>query len=98
MPESLQLIISILLLVAALILSRQFHAWKIKKAYLRIVEDLKSRNATTPQSAVPLPYANRPFLRIGLKDHRPMALKSLVAENIVGMTEDGRYYLLDKRV
>ncbi len=98
MPESLELIISILLLVAALILSRQFHAWKTKKAYLRIIEDLKSRDAVTPQSAIPLPYAKRPFLRIGLRDHRPMALKSLVAENIVGITEDGRYYLLDKRV
>jgi hypothetical protein len=98
MPESLQLIISILLLVAALILSRQFHAWKIKKAYLRIVEDLKSRDAVTPQSAIPLPYANRSVLRIGLRDHRPAALKALVAENIVGVTEDGRYYLLDKRV
>jgi len=98
MPNSLELIISILLLVSALILSRQFHAWKIKKAYLRIVDDLKSRDAVTPQSAVVLPYANRSFLRIGLRDHRPMALKSLVAENIVGMTADGRYYLLDKRV
>ena len=45
-----------------------------------------------------MPYANRPFLRIGLRDHRPMALKGLVAENIVGTTPDGRYFLLDKTV
>ena len=45
-----------------------------------------------------MPYANRPFLRIGLRDHRPMALKGLVAENIVGNTQDGRYFLLDKTV
>ncbi|UCD80248.1 MAG: hypothetical protein JSW26_02105 [Desulfobacterales bacterium] len=98
MPETGELIISILLLVAALILSRHFHAWKIKKAYLRIIEDLKSREAFTPESAIVLPYANRSFLRIGLKDHRPTALKSLIAEHIVGMTEDGRYFMLDKRV
>ena len=98
MPDSLQLIISILLLVVALILSRQYHAWKIKKAYRDIVEDLKRREAYNAQSAVTLPYANRPFLRIGLRDHRPMALKGLVAENIVGTTPDGRYFLLDKTV
>ena len=98
MPESLELIISILLLGAALILSRYFHSWKIKKAYLRIIEDLKSRQAFNPESAIALPYANRPFLRIGLRDHRPAALKSLVAENIVGATQDGRYYILDKGV
>lgn len=98
MPQTTELIISIILLVLALILSRQFHAWKIKKAYLRIIEDLKSREAFTPESAIVLPYATRPFLRIGLRDHRPAALKSLVAEHIVGMTEDGRYYILDKRV
>ena len=98
MPESLQLIISILLLVAALILSRQFHAWKIKKAYLSIIEDLKSQDAINPQSAIALPYANRPIIRIGLRDHRPAALKSLVADHIVCITEDGRYYLLDKSV
>ena len=97
MPDSLQLIISILLLVVALILSRQYHAWKIKKAYRDIVEDLKRREAYNAQSAVTLPYANRPFLRIGLRDHRPMALKGLVAENIVGNTQD-RYFLLDKTV
>jgi len=98
MPETLQIIISILLLVVALILSRQFHAWKIKKAYRGIVEDLKRREAFSAQSAITLPYANRPFLRIGLRDHRPMALKGLVAENIIGTTPDGRYFLLDKTV
>jgi len=98
MPESLQVIISILLLGAALILSRQFHGWKTKKAYLSIIVDLKSRQAFNPESAVALPYANRPFLRIGLRDHRTVALKSLVAENIVAMTEDRRYYILDKSI
>ena len=98
MPESFQVIISILLLGAALILSRQFHGWKIKKAYLRVMEDLKSRQAFNPESAVALPYANRPFLRIGLRDHRTAALKSLVAENIVAMTEDRRYYILDRSI
>jgi hypothetical protein len=98
MPESFELIISILLLGAALILSRYFHGWKIKKAYLRIIEDLKTRQAFNAESAIALPYASRSVLRIGFRDHRPAALKSLVAENIVGTTPDGRYYILDKSV
>jgi hypothetical protein len=98
MPETLELIISILLLVAALVLSRQFHAWKIKKAYLRIVEELISRKAFNPESAVVLPYANRGLLNFGLRDHRPAALKSLVADNVVAITQDRRYYIRDKSV
>jgi hypothetical protein len=98
MSETAQLIISLLLFGAAIVLTRQFHAWKIKKAYLRIIDDLKSQGALAPESAINLPYAQRPLLRMGLKDHRPTALKSLVTDAIVGMTDDGRYYLLDKRV
>ncbi len=98
MPQAAELIISLMLLGTALVLTRQFHGWKIKKAYLSIIDDLKSRGALTPDSAVNLPYAQRSLIKIGLKDHRPIALKSLVTDAIVGVTDDGRYYLLDKRV
>jgi hypothetical protein len=98
MPEAAELILSLLILGAAIILTRQYHAWKIKQAYLIIIEDLKSKGALTPDTAINLPYAQRHALRIGLRDHRPMALKGLITENIVGITEDGRYYLLDRRV
>ena len=98
MPETTELILSLLILGAAIVLTRQFHAWKIKRAYLTIIEDLKSKGARNPETAINLPYAHRHALRIGLRDHRPVALKGLIAENIVGLTEDGRYYLLDRRV
>ena len=98
MPETTELILSLLILGAAIVLTRQFHAWKIKRAYLNIIEDLKSKGAQTPETAINLPYAQRHPLRLGLRDHRPVALKGLIAENIIGLTEDGRYYLLDKRV
>ena len=52
--------------------------------------------ALVPESAVDLPYGRRNILRIGLKDHRPTALKSLVLDNMVGISEDGKYYLIDK--
>ena len=98
MPETTELILSLLILGAAIVLTRQFHAWKIKRAYLTIIEDLKSKGALAPETATNLPYAQRHALRIGLRDHRPAALKSLITENIVGITDDGRYYLLNRRV
>jgi len=98
MTETVEIIISVLILGAAIIFTRQFHAWKIKRAYLSIVEDLKSQGAMTPETAITLPYSQRSLLKFGLRDHRPAALKALVNENIVGITEDRRYYILDSRV
>lgn len=98
MGETGEIIIGILILGAAILLTRQFHAWKIKRAYLTIIEDLKSQGARTPETAVHLPYARRSPLRFGVRDHRPAAMKGLVSENFVGITEDGRYYILDSRV
>ena len=98
MAETGELIIGILVLGAAILLTRQFHAWKIKRAYLTIIEDLKSQGARTPETAVHLPYARLSPLKFGLRDHRPIAIKGLVSENFVGITEDGRYYILDDRI
>jgi hypothetical protein len=98
MGETGEIITAILVLVAAILLTRQFHAWKLKRAYLAIIEDLKSQGAHTPETAIDLPYARRSPLRFGLRDHRPAALKGLISENFVGITEDGRYYILDNRV
>jgi hypothetical protein len=96
MSETAQIVIGILIMLVVIVLTRRFHAWKIKKAYLSIVEDLKSKGAFDANSAVDLPYARRNLLRVGLKDHRPTALKSLVLDKIVGISEDGKYYLLDR--
>jgi len=96
MSETSQIIMGICILVAILALTRKYHGWKIKRAYLYVIEDLKANNARDPESAVELPYGRKNVLRMGLKDHRPTALKSLVLDNIVGMSEDGKYYLNDK--
>jgi len=98
MGETGDIIIGILILGTVIVLTRQFHAWKIKKAYLTIIENLKSQGALTPETAINISYANRSILRFGVRDHRPMALKGLIAENIVGITQDGRYYISDSRV
>ena len=98
MAETGELIIGLLVLSAAILLTRQFNAWKIKRAFLTIIEDLKSQGAHTPETAIHLPYARLSPLKFGLRDHRPTVIKGLVSENIVGITEDGRYYILDGRV
>jgi hypothetical protein len=96
MSETVQIIMGIGIMLAVIVLTRRYHAWKIKKAYLSIIEDLKAKGALDLMSAVDLPYGRRKILRIGLKDHRPTALKSLVLDKIVGVSEDGKYYLLVK--
>ena len=96
MSETVQIIMGIGIMLAVIVLTRRYHAWKIKKAYLSIIEDLKAKGALDLMSAVDLPYGRRKILRIGLKDHRPTALKSLVLDKIIGVSEDGKYYLLVK--
>ncbi len=96
MSETLQIILGICIMLVVILLTRRYHAWKIKGAYLFIVGDLKAKGALDPNSAVDLPYGRRNILRIGFKDHRPTALKSLVLDKMVGITEDGKYYLIDR--
>ena len=96
MSETIQIIMGIGIMLIVIVLTRRYHAWKIKKAYLFVIEDLKTKGAFDLKSAVDLPYGRRSMLRIGLKDHRPTALKSLVLDKIVGISEDGKYYLLVK--
>ncbi len=98
MSETGQLILGICIMLAVIILTRKYQGWKIKRAYLIIIDDLKGKGALDAKSAVELRYARRNLLRIGLKDHRTAALKSLVIDKIVGMSEDGRYYLLDRTI
>ena len=96
MSEYFQMFIAISALFVAVMLSRKFQAWKIKRAYYRIVEDIKTKKAFDSQTAIDLPYARNPMFRVGLRDLRPIALEHLVQDNIVGVTEDGKYYLKDK--
>jgi hypothetical protein len=96
MSETSELIIGICVLILVITLSRKFHAWKIKRAYIFIIEDLKTQGAFDPASAVDLSYARNAMFRIGYKDHRPTALKHLISNNIVGITTDENYYLKDK--
>ena len=98
MSETTELIIGIGVLILVFALTRRFHAWRFKRASIFIVEDLKKQGAYSDHSAVDLPYTRRNPLKMGLRQHYPQALDYLILENIVGKTEDGRYYLIQKNV
>ncbi|MGD9241086.1 MAG: hypothetical protein PVG69_13725 [Desulfobacterales bacterium] len=98
MSQNTELIIGIVVLILVFVLSRKFHAWRFKRAYLSIIDDLKKKAAYSAHSAVELPYVKRNFLRMGTRQHGPQALELLVRENFVGKTEDGRYYLIQKNI
>ena len=98
MSQNTELIIGIGVLILVFVLSRKFHAWRFKRAYLSIIDDLKKKAAYSAHSAVELPYAKRTSLGIGVRQHGTQALEILIRENIVGKTEDGRYYLIQKNV
>jgi len=96
MSQGTVVIFGIFILVAVFMLSRRVHAWRFKRAYFFIIEDLKARGALDPRSSVELPYDRRPLLRMGTRDFRPQALQHLISSNIVDVTDSGKYYLKDK--
>jgi len=93
MSEAGKIIIGICALVAVYILTRQYHAWQMARAFKRIIRDLKEKGAMDASSAVDLPYARQNIFRMGLRDYTPKTLQYMTDHNIVGVTPDGRYYL-----
>ena len=89
-----QLIIFLFIIVVTIILLRKVVSWKMIKSYNFIINDLKERNALDTESAIELSYAKRNLLKLGLRDYRPKILVQLVINGTVGVTEDGRYYLI----
>jgi hypothetical protein len=75
-----------------------FTRWgKIRAAHRagrKIVNELKNRKASCPETAVELKDVERNLLRAGLRTFRPEAMHMLLQNNIVGITDDRRYYLL----
>jgi len=93
MPEFLQIIIGITLLIMVFILTRIGISHRIRHTATLIIQDLERRGAFDPGSAAELPYAKQQYFRIGMRDYRPKALESLVQGGIVGRAENGAYYL-----
>ena len=98
MSETTQLIFGIVVLILVITLTRKYHAWRFKRAFIFIIDDHKNKGAYSAHSAVDLPYTKRNPLKMGLRQHHPQALDHLIMENIVAKTEDGRFYLIQKNV
>ena len=98
MSETTELILGIGALIVVITLTRKYHAWRFKRAYVFIIDDLKKKGAYSAHSAVDLPYAKINLLKMGLRRHHPQALDYLILENIVIKTEDGRYYLNPRNI
>jgi len=96
MPESLQIILGIFFLVVVYILTRWGAVVRMRRAALSTVKDLEANRAFDPVTAVKLSYEKPSTLRMGIRDFRPKALESLLAGNIVGKTDDSRFYLKQK--
>jgi hypothetical protein len=98
MADAIQITTGILLLILVFIATRYGIAWRIKRAGRRIVSDLERLGALNPESAVDLPYMKQHLLRIGMRDFRPTAMRSLIEGGIVGLTGAGKYYLKMKPI
>ena len=98
MSETIQIIIGIGFLLCLIVLSRRFMAWRMRRSIFMIIADLKQKEAFDTQSAVDLPYARSHLFKIGLRDYRPMAVKQLMQENVVGVTQQGTYYLINRDI
>ena len=94
MSETTQLILGIAAVFVVVALTRRYHAWRFKRAFIFIIDDLKQKGAYSAYSAVELPYTKRNLLRMGLRQHHPQALDHLLMGNIVAKTEDGRLFLI----
>ncbi len=93
MPETLQLILGIIFLILVYALTRYGIAWKMQRVAKQIIDELRHKGATSPETAVTLPYAKPNYLHIGMRDYRPKVLSSMVQEGYVGRTEEGKYFL-----
>ncbi len=96
MPETLQIVFGLLLLVAVYVLTQMVVGWRIKRAARWVVADLDRRKAYSADTAAALPYARTQFFRIGMRDFRPKAVSALIQAGIVARTPADGYYLLKR--
>jgi len=94
MSDLVQVIIGTIIIFLCLFLSLMIKNRRIKKEYESIIHYLKANKAYDPNSAVELPYAEKSFLRMGIKNFHSDAIKTMVSNGIVFKTKDGKFYSL----
>jgi hypothetical protein len=98
MSEVLQIIILFIIVVITIVFTKKISASKMIKASDSIINDLRSRGATSPETGVDLEYAHKELLKIGFRDYRPKTLQQLIIHNLIGVTEDNLYYLNESEI
>lgn len=93
MLETMRTVLFVLTLIVIYILILLGTGWWTKKIGDRIVEELKSKGATSVATAISLPYDKRKYFNIGYRDYRPKALQVLISHDIVCRTTSGQYFL-----
>jgi len=98
MPESVQILISVVLILVVYVLSMLGTGWWTRRICLRIIKELEDKEAISATTAVTLPYEKSSFFRFGYRDYRPKALESLVMSEVVCKTFNGQYYLNKRKL
>lgn len=93
MPESMQITISVVIILIAYILTMLGTGWWIKRVCLKIIKELETKGAFNATTAVRLPYAKSTLFKIGYRDYRPKALENLILSEVACKTFSGQYYL-----
>lgn len=93
MPESMQIIISVVIILIVCILAMLGTGWWTKRVCLKIIKELETKGAINTTTAVSLPYANSTLFKIGYRDYRPKALESLILSEVACKTSSSQYYL-----
>ena len=93
MPDSVQAVLAILIVIAFYALTRMAVAWRYRHTAVKVVNDLKRQGATDEKQAVALPYGKQEWYQFGLRNYRGKTLEGLLSHGVIGITGDGRYYL-----
>ena len=93
-----QVIVLVIIFLMVMVLSKKILANQMVKAFQFIITDLRRKGALDPESAVELYYAQRRLLRFGLRDYRPKILVQMIHSQIIGITEEGKYFLNESKL
>ena len=96
MSETGFVILWVFLFAAVYVLTRKINAWRAGKVCMKIIEELESKGAYDPEAAVVLKGGKRNVLKPGVRNFRPEALRILLLNDVLDVTQDDRYYLTGK--
>ncbi|MBN2125450.1 MAG: hypothetical protein JW821_14215 [Deltaproteobacteria bacterium] len=98
MIDEAKFVLALAVLIGVYLLTRRVNGWRAAKALNGVIRDLRREEAFAPSSAIALPYAKVGLFSLGMRDFRPRAVQTLLASGIVGMTQEGKYYLKERSV